>query len=203
MSVLSWPEGLIWPERLEHYGAFCAARGFPAALAMAGGWAFGVWVLGNNYKAKLGYHGEYPPGYLPRIASLFPDKRRGLHLFSGKVDLATLPGATCDLRTDLVPPPDYCADAQTLEGVPIEDYDLVVADPPYSGEDAAHYGTPMINRNLVMRALQRLRPGAHVVWLDCVMPMYRSDVFKQEAVIGIQRSTNHRFRCCVIFRRVP
>ena len=43
--------------------------------------------------------------------------------------------------------------------------------------------------------------GSHVVWLDQVMPMYRSAAFVQEAVIGVQRSTNHRFRCVVVFQR--
>ena len=190
---------MTWPQRVDCYTAFCDARGYPPALAMAGDWCFGVWVLGNNYRSKQGYHGEYPPGYLPRIAALFPDKRRVLHLFSGKVDLAALPGDTCDLRPDLCP--TFVADAHTLEGVPLERYDLVVADPPYSGEDAEHYGSPMIDRNRVMRALKGLSPGSHVVWLDQVMPMYRSAAFVQEAVIGVQRSTNHRFRCVVVFRR--
>jgi hypothetical protein len=31
--------------------------------------------------------------------------------------------------------------------------------------------------------------------------MYRSAAFVQEAVIGVQRSTNHRFRCVVVFQR--
>jgi hypothetical protein len=55
--------------------------------------------------------------------------------------------------------------------------------------------------NRVMRALKGLSPGSHVVWLDQVIPMYRSAAFVQEAVIGVQRSTNHRFRCVVVFQR--
>jgi hypothetical protein len=187
---------MTWPQSVDCYTAFCDARDYPPALAIAGDWCFSVWVLGNNYRSKHGYHGEYPPGYLPRIATLFPDKRRVLLLFSGKVDLAALPGDTCDLRRDLCP--TFVADAHTLEGVPLEQYDLVVADPPYSGEDAEHYGSPMIDRNRVMRALKGVSPGSHIVWLDQV---YRSAAFVQEAVIGVQRSTNHRFRCIVIFHR--
>jgi hypothetical protein len=53
-----------------------------------------------------------------------------------------------------------------------------------------------------MQALQRLRPGAHVVWLDQVLPMYRKDCFAIEAVIGMVKSTNHRFRVVTIFRRL-
>jgi hypothetical protein len=41
-----------------------------------------------------------------------------------------------------------------------------------------------------------------VVWLDQVLPMYRKDAFAQEAVIGMWKSTNHRFRGITIFRRL-
>ncbi len=93
------------------------------------------------------------------------------------------------------------AQAQTLTRVPLEKYDLVLADPPYSVEDADHYQTTMIKRNVVMRALQRLPIGAHVVWLDQVLPMYRKNAFAQEAAIGMWKSTNHRFRGITIFCR--
>ena len=40
----------------------------------------------------------------------------------------------------------------------------------------------------------RLRTGCHIVWLDQVLPMYRKNEFRIEAVIGMVKSTNHRFR---------
>jgi hypothetical protein len=86
--------------------------------------------------------------------------------------------------------------------VPLEKYDLVMADPPYSEDDAVRYGTTMVKRNTVLKALRRLSPGAHVVWLDQVLPMYRKDTFVVEAVIGMVKSTNHRFRVATIFRRL-
>ena len=86
--------------------------------------------------------------------------------------------------------------------MPLGEYDLVLADPPYSVEDADHYQTTMVKRNLVMRALQRLPKGAHVVWLDQVLPMYRKDAFAVEGVIGMVKSTNHRFRVVTVFGRV-
>jgi hypothetical protein len=95
----------------------------------------------------------------------------------------------------------FVDDAQTLAKVPLEAYDLVLADPPYSVEDADRYQTTMVKRNVVMRALRRLPVGAHVVWLDQVLPMFRKDAFDQEAVIGMVKSTNHRFRVITIFRR--
>lgn len=187
-----------WSERIDNY---VQATGFPRSLFVAGdGRVVGTWIMGNNYRVKSCYYGGYPAGYLRRIRALFPDKKRPLHLFSGMVDTSAFPGDTVDINPELNP--TYLDDAQCLERVPLERYDLVLADPPYSVEDSAHYGTTMISRNKVMRALQRLRPGAHVVWLDQVLPMYRKAVFEPEAVIGMWKSTNHRFRGITIFRRL-
>lgn len=191
------PPPLTWEERIAHYDR---VTGFPRSLFVAGeGRVVGTWIMGNDYRVKSGYYGGYPAGYLRRVKALFPDKTRVLHLFAGRVDLAALPGDTVDLNPTLVP--TYVDDAQSLRNVPLENYDLVLADPPYSVEDAVRYQTTMIKRNVVMRALQGLRPGAHVVWLDQVLPMYRKDAFDMEAVIGMVKSTNHRFRVVTIFRR--
>jgi hypothetical protein len=161
----------------------------------------GTWIMGNDYRVKSTYYGGYPAGYLKRIKSLFPDKTNVLHLFSGKVDVELFPGKRVDINP--ATEPDYLDDAQHLTGVPVEDFDLVLADPPYSVEDCDHYQTSMIKRNVVMKALgKRLKPGAHVVWLDQVLPMFRKDQFAIEAVIGMCKSTNHRFRMITIFRRV-
>ena len=47
-----------------------------------------TWIMGNDYRVKSAYYGGYPAGYLRRIRALFPDKRRVLHLFSGKVEVS-------------------------------------------------------------------------------------------------------------------
>ena len=61
----------------------------------------------------------------------------------------------------------------------------------------------MVKRNVVLRSLAAgLRPGARVVWLDQVLPMYRKDEWAVEAVIGMVKSTNHRFRVTTVFRRL-
>jgi hypothetical protein len=176
--------------------------GFPSSLFIAeDGRVVGTWIMGNDYRVKSTYYGGYPAGYLKRMKSLFPDKQNVLHLFSGKVDTALFPGKTVDINADNAP--DYVDDAQRLTGVPLEEFDLVMADPPYSVEDCDHYQTTMVKRNVVMSALgERLRPGAHVVWLDQVLPIYRKDQFAIEAVIGMVKSTNHRFRVITIFRKL-
>jgi 16S rRNA G966 N2-methylase RsmD len=116
------------------------------------------------------------------------------------VDTATMPGDTVDINAENQP--TYVDDAQTLSAVPLEKYDLVMADPPYSVEDCERYETSMVKRNKVMAALgARLTPGTHVVWLDQVLPMYRKDQFSVEAVIGMVKSTNHRFRVVTVFRK--
>jgi hypothetical protein len=188
---------LTWQDRIDNYEK---VTGFPQALFIAGdGRIVGTWIMGNDYRVRSGYYGGYPAGYLRRIKSMFPDKSRVLHLFSGKVDLNVLPGDTVDINPDLSP--TYLDDAQRLEHVPLADYDLVLADPPYSVEDAERYQITMVKRNLILRALQRVQPGTHIVWLDQVHVQYRKDAFDLEAAIGMVKSTNHRFRMVTIFRR--
>ncbi|MCP1196211.1 hypothetical protein NKW84_10105 [Acetobacter senegalensis] len=189
---------LTWPERIQNY---VKETGFPENIFMGeDDRVVGTWIMGNDYRVKSSYYGGYPPTYLRRIKALFPDKSNALHIFSGKVDLNIFPGDTVDIKSELNP--TYVDDAQSLESVPLENYDLVLADPPYSVEDCEHYGTTMIKRNKVMRALQRLNSGSHIVWLDQVLPMYRKDQFTVEATIGMWKSTNHRFRGITIFRKL-
>src|SRR3954462_2444937 len=140
-----------WEDRIESYGRL---TGFPRSLFVGqDGRVVGTWIMGNDYRVKSGYYGGYPAGYLRRVKALFPDKKKVLHIFSGRVDLAALPGDTVDVNAALKP--TYVDDAQTLERVPLEQYDLILADPPYSIEDAERYQTTMVKRNSVMRALQR------------------------------------------------
>jgi hypothetical protein len=107
------------------------------------------------------------------------------------------------LRQDPALAPTYCCNAETCDGVPLHQYDFVLADPPYSTSDAERYGHCMVNRNKVMQTLSGGLPaGAFIVWLDQVLPMYRKAEPKIEAVIGIVGSTNHRFRVLTVFRRL-
>lgn len=191
------PEAAAWPERIANYER---VTGFPGAfLVMPEGGVYGWWTMGNDYRVRSGYYGGYPATYLRRVRALFPEKQRALHVFSGRVDQSEFPGDTVDLNADLEP--TYVDDAQTLANVPLEQYDIVLADPPYSIEDAERYQTTMVKRNLVMRALQRCCSGTHVVWLDQVLPMYRKDAWAVEAEIAMRKSTNHRFREVTVFRR--
>lgn len=164
----------------EQVESYVRSTKFPRSLFISeDGGLVGTWIIGNDYRVRSGYYGGYPAGYLKRIQALFPDKRIPLHLFSGRVDLDTFPGDTVDVNQEL--DPTFVDNAQTLLHVPLENYDIVLADPPYSVEDRDHYQTSMIKRNLVMRSLgTRLQPKSHVVWQDQVLPMYRKDQFKND-----------------------
>lgn len=189
---------ISWQERIDN---MVTVTGFPRnTYVMDQGGVIGMWTLGNDYRVKSGYHGGYPNTYLRRVKALFPDKQRALHIFSGMVDLEAFPGDTVDINPDLGP--TFVDDCQTLANVPLHEYDIILADPPYTGEDSDHYGTTMVKRNAVVKSLVRCRPGTHLVWLDQMLVMYRKDEWKCEADIGIRRSTNHRFRSTTIFRRL-
>ncbi len=161
-------------------------------------WLYGVWIVGNNYRGS-GYYGAYPPGYLDRVMSLFPDVRpnRILHLFSGSLG-PEVPGVRLDIR----PEADIQGDAHELSRLAPGPWELIVADPPYSQADAERYGTTMVNRRKVIAECAKvMAPGGHLVWLDTVLPMYRKDELKLVGTIGVVGSTNHRIRFVFMWQK--
>lgn len=165
------------------------------------GWIIGEWVIGNCYKGS-GFHGSFPYSYLKRLMSLFPDMddNRILQLFSGSLD-ATAPG----IRMDIMPErnPDIVGDAHKLsEYFEPGRFDLIIADCPYTDEDANKYGTPMVTRNKVVAECAKvLSPGGFLCFFDQVLPMYSSKEMKRVGSIYLSQSTNHRVRCTFIFQR--
>lgn len=82
-------------------------------------------------------------------------------------------------------------------------FDLILADPPYSAEDAVKYDCPAPNRGAITAALRKVaKPGGHLVWLDQVWPMHRKTDWQCWGQIGLVRSTNHRVRLVSIFEAV-
>ena len=160
-------------------------------------WLDTMWVLGNDYKGS-GYYGAYPPNYLKRVMSIFPDATNILHLFSGSLP----PGNY--IRFDRQGTPDIVGEANQLSSYfPNTKFDLILADPPYTQEDAEHYGTTLVNRNIVLKECRKLlQVNGYIVWLDQVLPMFKKTELHLCGLIGIVRSTNHRFRIASIFRRV-
>jgi hypothetical protein len=164
-------------------------------------WLMGQWNMGNNYQGS-GYHGSYPPAYLKRVMVMFPDARRILHVFSGSLGSGRY--VRVDLRADACAGvvPDVRGDAELLP-LTTGTFDLVLADPPYSQEDANTYGTPMVDRRRAFAECVRvLGQGGHLVWLDMVHPMYRKSELKLWGQIGIVRSTTHRYRIVTFWQRL-
>lgn len=186
-------------ERAKYYNS--AFPKYPP-LVSTDRWLYGVWMIGNNYRSRANYYGEYPPSYLQRVYSMFPDTQGVLHLFSGSIKIQHEAEITFDINPELKP--DVVGDANRLSNYFESGYfDLILADPPYSAEDSEHYGTPMINRNSVIKECCKvLVSGGYIVWLDQVLPMYRKDTLLLEGTIGLIRSTNHRFRVVSIFRKI-
>jgi hypothetical protein len=172
------------------------------------GWIYGVWVIGNYYKGS-GFYGSYPPSYVDRVRSLFPEmvynmEKIKVHLFSGsvpkeegwlRIDIRSFCGVEGGYK------PDILAD---IHQIPLKNsaVDFIMADPPYTNQDAFRYGVEMINRfNVIKQCAIILKPGGFLVWLDTVFPMYRKAELKLIGTIGLIRSTNHRTRTVFIFQR--
>lgn len=181
------------------------SRVFPEypKLIVDKGWLYGFWMIGREWKKEPSpIYGGYPGNYLARVRSLFPDAdpARTLHVFKG----ATVVEPP-ERSVDIIPKwnPTHLCDAE--KELPFEngEFTLVFADPPYSIEDAKHYGPCMINRKRVMANLHRvIAPGGHLVWLDQVRPMYRKENWKQWGVIGVLAGTNCRARAISLFERL-
>lgn len=193
--------GLVIPATRYNEGAF--GQRFPASRFMIGDrWATAVWIMGNNYKGS-GYYGAYPPAYVPRIYSMFPEPERILHLFSGSLTKEGVAHPCTEVfRLDLNPKyqPDFVQDAEAM-ALPDNCFDLILADPPYSEEDAKRYGRPLCDRNRVLAECHRiLSKDGYLVWLDQSQPMYSKTYWQWVGVISVLRSTNHRVRAAFFFR---
>ena len=159
-------------------------------------------MIGNYYKNATDFYGAYPHSYLDRVLSMFPDAINVLHLFSG-----SLPNTTKGITFDINPKlnPMVVGDAHQLSHYFPENvnFELILADGPYSREHALHYGTPMIHRyKVVSECVKVLAPGGFLIWLDQVFPMFSKKELELVGTIGLIRSTNHRVRCIFIFRKL-
>lgn len=199
---------MLMAERLEHF-----KQAYPTNQA-SWPWLvreqkravlYGVWVIGNDYRNKSGFYGSYPPSYLARVAALFPDvnpmnhaegRLTTLHVFSGSLPAGDY--VRCDINQDV----ELRCNVYDLEPETAGTFDLLLADPPYSAADGAHYGTGGVDRRRAMAALARVtRVGGHLAWLDTCWPMHSKKDWLTVGRILVQRSTNHRSRVLSIFER--
>lgn len=180
-----------------------------------------TWITGNNYKGS-GFYGSYPPGYLKRMRALYPDAKKILHLFSGSLNPEDLKKDWPDaehIRFDKSDEfkPEVVGEAESMSAIFAETcvcqqdgekfevelpvFDLILADPPYSEEDALKYGHPLCNKRKVMAECHKLlMPGGTLAWMDQSRPMHGLE-WSWYGVISIYRSTNHRIRGVMLFER--
>lgn len=165
------------------------------------------WQFGQDYHNESEYYGAFPGNYLARLAALFPEHAirpgmlplgagRVLHAFSGS--LAPGPYDRCDLNQEV----EYRCDVRDLPSRVSAAYDLIIADPPYSDEDAAKYKSPPLDRGAMTTALAAVTvTGGFLCWLDTAWPMHRADEWSDVGHVFVVRSTNHRARLLTIFQR--
>lgn len=186
-------------ERIASYRAAFPQYPDSWPVVQTGRWLNATWMLGNNYHGS-GYYGAYPPAYLRRMAALFPDTPRVLHLFSG-----SLPAGPYT-RVDLSGEPTHRLNAETDLAAAFgpDAFDIIYADPPYSAADAEHYHVKMINRRRVFAQCHAiLAPGGTLAWMDVILPMYRKTLWRHWGNLHLIRSTNHRVRLVSLFERLP
>lgn len=143
-----------------------------------------VWTVGPN---KSGYPGAFPDGLLTRVRRRWWGRKR-LWLFSGSFKDAE--GVTVDIKPELAP--SVVANCEALP-FPDASYDFVMADPPYSEEEAATlYSLPYFNITRVLNEAERvLAPGGRLLFLHRLVPLCHTALspgfraLKLEAVVGV------------------
>lgn len=172
---------------------------YPECLMESVGRVYGVWMVGNYFKRKEGYYGEYPPSYIKRVKALFPGRSPTLHVFGG-----TVPNNDLEHTVDLNPSlnPTFLGKAEDVgQLVGDNKYPLIMADPPYTKEDAKKYGYKMPNNRLVLRAIREVSTDDGVlVWLDTKVPIFRKLDWSLLGMIMLFTGTNRAIRAISIFK---
>jgi hypothetical protein len=162
---------------------------------------YGFWMIGRSYATNRSFYGSYPPSYLSRIKSLFPDCEKILHLFSGSIQDVGLSEVTYDISPQFSP--TICDDvANLLQHFQPNEFDLILADPPYEARDFEKYGYKPFNKGKVVRECSQIvKPGGFLVWLDTILPPFSKRDWQLYGIIGLVQSTNHRTRAITIFQK--
>lgn len=171
-----------------------------------------VWLLA---RPKVKFYGAYPSGFLARARALLGVGPHDpvLHVCAGKVRDYPYGGfGPLDRTLDLDPAvwPDFLHDARTgpyprCVDTPDGLWPAVLADPPYTDEDADRYAPGRERRplaNWILRhSLGVVRVGGRVGILDYVWPMPPANA-REIAVIAVGMGRNNRARWFVVFERL-
>jgi hypothetical protein len=163
-----------------------------------------VWLLA---RPKVKYYGAYPSGFLHRARTLLGvgPADAVLHVFSGRVRDYPFKGLgqydkTVDVDPALVP--DFCLDIMTAP-LPAGPWAAVLADPPYTPEDAACYGPhacPKVN-DVLRACLTVVVPGARVGILHYQWPQPPKHA-QEVAVVAVGTGRNQRARWFTVFEKI-
>lgn len=201
---ISYPLRLLKPlslepeDRIESYN-----KKFPsyAPLIEHNNKIYGFWFIGRWYGGDRSLYGSYPPSYLERVMSLFPDCYKVLHLFSGTLIGDGEDVITYDINPDFKP--NICDDVKNLSNRLKADYfDLILADPPYEKRDFKVYGYKPFNKGQVVKDCSAIvKKHGFLVWLDTIMPTFSKEDWNLAGAIALLQSTNHRMRVASIFQK--
>jgi hypothetical protein len=169
-----------------------------------------LWILA---RPKVKYYGAYPNGFLERARALlgiayydpllhvcggrarqYPAKPRGFGPFDQTLDLdATLEPDFLQSATDPLPLGRHGA------------WPAIIADPPYTGDDAEHYAPGRFafpSANKILRGmLTAVRVGGRVGMLHYVLPQPPKVGVRFVACVGVIVGYNNRMRCFSVFER--
>ena len=166
-------------------------------LAFNKRWITGAWYFVRSKRGKI--YGSYPDAYLKRIYNLFPDCNNILHLFSG-----SLSKKEKGLRFDInkIHKPDICGDVRCVKKYfRTNQFDLIIADPPYETKDFKIYGCEPFNKGQVIKDLYRIiQPNGFIIWLDLIIPMHKKEQWQMMGMIAFGQGCGMRARAISIFQ---
>lgn len=168
-----------------------------------------VWILA---RPKVRYYGAYPNGFLERARALLgvTPLDAVLHVCGGKArDYPAKPRGfgpndrTLDLDASLTP--DFFQAATDPLPLPLS-WDALIADPPYTVDDAAQYApgrAAFPSANLILKnMIAAVRPGGRVGMLHYVLPQPpRDNGTRFVACVGVICGFNNRMRVFSVFER--
>lgn len=173
-----------------------------------------LWILG---RPKVKYYGAYPGGFLSRARALLGVGPRDpvLHVCSGKVREYPFGGFGPNDKTLDADPglgPDYCIDISVPGRIP-PGFAAYLSDPPYTEEDADHYGTSLFRPTvdlpsssaLMLDLLKTVHVGGrvgmlHYEWPGC--PETKEVEAIEVAVIAVTTGRRQRMRSYVVMERL-
>lgn len=151
----------------------------------------------DHYKGGMPLYAE---DWLIELAGDILDKEdlSILNLFCGM----NKHGVRVDIRPDVNP--DIVADAHEISKHISQEFDVILADPPYSDEESSQlYGTPKLNyKKWTSEATKLLVPGGLlIVYHKYVMPNPDPEIYEVVKRVFIGNRTWHLPRVAIYFRR--